>query len=118
MFPGFANFYHYFIQSFNKIAGLLTLILKTNNLSENSVNKIVEDDEVIRESNNSGRNLAKSKKSKNHRILVKSKKSSYSKSSKSKKAILDKFEILVNLTVATNADVIRYFTPKARKSFT
>ena len=76
-------------------------MLKKNNPSENSLNKMVEDDKVVGRSNNSGQSLAKSKKSKNHQILA-----------KSKKAILNKSEILVNLTMATNADV----TPKLEKS--
>ena len=88
-------------------------------LSENSLNKKVEDDEVIGRSNNSGQILAKSKKSKNHQISAKFRKLNHQpKSSKSKKAILNKFKILVNLTVATNADATGYFIPKARVAFT
>ena len=79
---------------------------------------MVEDDEVVGKSNDSGQNLAKLKKSKNCWILAKSKKSSYLKSSKSKKAILDKSEILRNLTMATNADATGYFISEAREAFT
>ena len=94
-------------------------MLRTSNPSENPLNKIVEDDEVVGKSKDSGHILAESKKSKNHRILAKSKKAKHQpKSSKSKKAILDKSEISVNLTVATNADAMGYLTPKAREAFT
>ena len=58
MFLGFANFYYCFIRGFKKIAGPLTSILKTSNLSKNSLNKMVEDDEMVGGSNNSGQNLA------------------------------------------------------------
>ena len=79
---------------------------------------MVEDDEVVGGSNNSGQNLAKSEKSKNHRILAKLKKLSHPNLSKSKKAILNKSEILVNSTVAATADATGYLTPKAREAFT
>ena len=119
VFLGFANFYCCFIQGFSKIAGPITSILRTSSPSENSLNKIVEDDKVVGGSNNSGQNLAKSKKSKNHRISAKSRKLNHQpKSSKSKKAILDKSEISVNLTVATNASAMGYLTSKARKAIT
>ena len=48
-------------------------MLKTSNLSKNSLNKIVEDEEMIDESNNSDQNLAESKKLKNYQNLAKSK---------------------------------------------
>ena len=118
MFLGFANFYCCFIQGFSKIAGPLTSILKTSNSSKNFLNKIVEDDEVVGRSNNSGQNLAELKKLKNHPKLSKPKKPSHPKLSQSKKTILNKSEILVNSTVAVNADATRYLTPKARKAFT
>ena len=114
MFLRFANFYRRFIRGFSKIAGPLTSMLRTTNPSENSLNKLVEDNEVVGGSNNSGQNLAGSEKSKNHQISAKSRKSK-PKSSKSKKAISDKSEISVNSTVATNAT--GYLTPKARKAF-
>ena len=79
---------------------------------------MVEENKVVGRSNNSGQNLAKSKKSKNHQILAKSKKSSHSKLSKSKKAILNKSKILVNLTMVTNANATGYLIPKAREAFT
>ena len=120
MFLGFANFYRCFIRGFSKIARPLTLILKTGSInpSKNSLTKIVEDNKVVSRSNDSSQILAKSKKSKNCQILANFKKLSQLKLSKSKKAILDKSEILVNLTVATNAGATRYLTPKARKAFT
>ena len=63
--------------------------------------------------NNSGQNLSKLKKAKN---LAKPKKSkNHLKLSKSKKTILDKSEILINLTIA---DVTRYLITKARIIFT
>ena len=75
---------------------------------------MVKDDEVVGGSNNSGQNLAKSKKSKNHQNLAKFKKLNQPKLSKSKKAILNKSKILVNLTVATSASATGYLIPKAR----
>ena len=49
VFLGFANFYQRFIQSFSKIAGLLTLILKTSSLTcaliiLQSINAVDEDE--------------------------------------------------------------------------
>ena len=120
MFLGFTNFYCCFIQGFSKIAKPLTLMLKIDSPSpsENFLNKMVEDDEVVKGSNCSGQNLAKSRKSKNHQNLAKSKKSNYLKLFKSKKVILYKSKILVNLILATNADTIGYLTSKAREAFT
>ena len=68
VFLGFANFYCRFIQGFNKIAGLLTSILRIGSPSpsENSLNKMVENNEAVGGSNNSGQNLVESKYSKNH----------------------------------------------------
>ena len=71
VFLGFPNFYCFFRQGFSKITGLLTSILKISNLSENFLNKMVEDNEMVGKS----QILAKSKKSKNHQNLAKSKKS-------------------------------------------
>ena len=118
VFLGFANFYHCFIWGFSKIAEPLILMLRTGSLSpsENFLNKMVEDDEVVGRSNNSGQNFAKSKKSKNCQILAKFKNSSHPKSSK--KAILNKSKILVNLTIGTNTDATEYLTAKAREAFT
>ena len=80
---------------------------------------MVEDDEVIGGSNNLDQILAKSKKSKNHQISAKSRKAKHQpKLFKSKNAILDKFEILLNLTEATNANAMGYFIPEAREAFT
>ena len=92
---------------------------------------MVEDNKVVGKNNNSGQklailkklkyhqNLAKSQNSKNYQNLAKSRKSNYHpKLSRSKKAILDKSKILVNLIVTTNAGTIKYFTLKARVSFT
>ena len=107
VFLGFANFYCCFIWGFSKIASPLTSMLRTSNLSENSLNKMVEDDEVVDGSNNSGQNLAESKKSKNYQI-----------SAKSRKAILNKIKISVNSTMAATADATGYLTPKARGAFT
>ena len=91
-------------------------MLRISNLFKNSLSKKIEDDEMISKSNNLGQNLAESKKLKNHQNLAKSRKlSHYPKSSKPKKAILDKSEILVNLTVATNTTW--YLTSKAKKTF-
>ena len=121
MFLGFANFYFCFIRGFSKIAGPLTSMLKTSSPSpsENFSNKIVEDNKVVDRNNDSSKNLAKSKKSKNYRISAKSRKSNYlSKLSKFKKTILDKSKILVNLTMATNAGAIGYLTVEARVTFT
>ena len=73
---------------------------------------------MVGKSNSSGQNLAELKKLKNHQNLAKSKKSNYLKLSKSKKTILDKSKILVNLTMAINADTIGYLTPKAKEGFT
>lgn len=42
----------------------------------------------------------------------------YSKLSKSKKTILNKFKILVNLTMAINADAIEYLIIKTKIAFT
>ena len=110
MFQGFANFYYHFIWGFSKIAGPLTSILKTDSLSpsENSLNKMIENDEVVGRSNNSDQNMAESRKSKNRQILAKSKKSSHPNKSK----------ILINLTMATNADAMGYLTPEVGKAFT
>ena len=79
---------------------------------------MVEGDEVVGRSNDSGQNLAESKKLKNHRISAKPKKSSHSKLSKSKKTILKKAEISINSTMAANAGAIGYLIPKAREAFT
>ena len=68
---------------------------------------MVEDDEVVGGSNDSGQNLAESKKSKNYRTLA-----------KSRKAILNKSEISANSTVAAIAGATRCLTPKAREAFT
>ena len=118
VFLRFANFYCHFSQGFSKIAGPLTLMMKTNNLSENFLNKIVKDNEVVSGSNDLSQNLSKSRKSQNYQYLAKSKKSNHPKLSKSKKAILNISEISVNLIVPTNAGAKGYFTPKARKTFT
>ena len=95
-------------------------MLRTINLSENCLNKVVEDDElVVVENNNLGQKLTELKKSKNHQNLAKHRKSKhYSKLSKFKKTILNKSEILVNLIVTTNADTTRYLIAKARIAFT
>ena len=77
---------------------------------------MIEDDEIIGRSNNLSQNMAKLRKSKNCQILAKSKKSSHLKLSK--KAILNKSEILVNSTIATNTDTMGYLTSKAREVFT
>ena len=80
---------------------------------------MVKDNEVVIGSNNSSQMLAESKKSKNYQISIKFKKSNYQpKSSEFKKAILDKSEILVNLTVVANTNAMRYFTSEAREIFT
>ena len=79
---------------------------------------MVEDNEVVGRSNDSGQILAKLKKSKNYRISAKPKKSSYPKLSKSKKAILNKSEILINSTIATNIGAMGYLTAEARVAFT
>ena len=68
---------------------------------------MVKDDEVVGGSNNLGQNVARLKKWKNCQIL-----------SKSKKAILDKFKIMVNSTVATNAGATGYLTSEYREIFT
>ena len=46
VFLGFANFYWYFIQGFSKIAGPLTLILRTTKSAENFTWLMAEDTEV------------------------------------------------------------------------
>ena len=46
VFLGFANFYWCFIQGFSKIAGLLTLMLKTTRSAKNLSSSIVEDAEL------------------------------------------------------------------------
>ena len=46
IFLGFANFYQCFIQGFNKIAGLLTLMLKITKLAKNLSLSIAKDVEV------------------------------------------------------------------------
>ena len=80
---------------------------------------MVEDDEMVGGSNNLGQNFAKLKKSKNHWISAKFRKLNHQlKLFKSKKAISDKTEILVNLTVVTNVSATKYLTPKAREAFT
>ena len=121
LFLEFANVYYCFIQGFSKIARLFILMLKIGSPSpfENFLNKIVVDNDMVGKSNDSGQILAKSKKLKNHRILAKSRKSNHQrKLFKFKKAILDKSKILVNLTLATNADAIEYLTLEARIAFT
>ena len=80
---------------------------------------MVEDNEVINRSNDLGQNLAESKKSKNHQNFAKPRKlNHHPKLFKSKKSILDKSEILVNLTMTINIDATRYLTSKARVIFT
>ena len=117
VFLGFANFYCRLFQGFSKIASPLTSMLRTSNPSENSLNKMVEDDEVVGGSNDSGQKLVESKKSKNHRISAKSRKSNHQPKS-SKKAISDKSKISVNSTVASSAGATGYLTPEAREAFT
>ena len=79
---------------------------------------MVEDDEMVGGSNNKGQKLAESRKSKNYQNSAKSRNSNHPKLSKFKKAILDKSEILVNLTMATNTSAMGYLTPKAKVTFT
>ena len=61
VFLGFTNFYQYFIQSFSKIVGLLTSILKTTNLINSStilqllIN--MADDNQIGKNKNSGNKI-------------------------------------------------------------
>lgn len=122
VFLEFVYFYGCFIQGFNKIIKLLSSMLKINNSSKNSLKKVVENNELVGRTNNSGQklahskkskihqNLVKSQKSKNHQILATSKKSNpYSKLSKS--------EILVNFTVITNGGATGYLTTKTRVVF-
>ena len=54
---------------------------------------------------------------KNHQNSAKLRKSNNLKLFKSKKMILDKSEILINLAVATNTDATRYLIAKARIGF-
>ena len=69
---------------------------------------MVENDKlVVDRNNNSSQNLAKSKTSNNNPKFF-----------KLKKAILNKSEILVNLTISTNAGAIEYFISEARIAFT
>lgn len=112
MFLGLANFYYCFIQSFIKIARLFISILGTVNLFKNFLKNIIEDDKLmVGGNNNSGQNLAKSKRSKNYKNLAQSKKSkNHPKSSKN--IILNKSEILINLIIATNAGATGYQTAK------
>lgn len=84
---------------------------------KNSQNKIVKDDKIVDVSNNSGQNLTELEKSKIHQNLATSKKSNRHLKS-SKKAILDWFEILIHLTVITNASATKYFIFKAKVVFT
>lgn len=75
--------------------------------------------------NNLGQKLVELKKSKKHQNLAKyqnlakSRKLNYHpKLSKFKKVILNKFKILINLIVVTNASAIKYLTTKKRIAFT
>lgn len=92
----FANFYYYFIQNFNKIAGQLTLMLKIVNSFENLLilKKRIKNNKLVVEGDKN-KNLAKPRKSKN-----------YPKLFKSKKIILDKSKILVNLSLAHATEYI------------
>ena len=70
VFIGFANFYQYFIQSFSRIAALLTLMLKTTRLSKTLAPKAFKagNNEVVRgdgdRANEIVMDLSKNKKSK------------------------------------------------------
>ena len=71
VFIGFANFYQRFIQGFNRIAKLLTSILKTTRLA-NSVPKALEVDynKIVEKDGRADkmvRNLSKSTKLKNNK---------------------------------------------------
>ena len=66
MFIGFANFYQHFIQSFNKIAALLTLILKITGSSKKSAPRVFRagNNKVVGGGGNETvMNLSKNKKS-------------------------------------------------------
>lgn len=69
MFLEFFNFYYQFIQGFNKIIGLLTFILKTNNQSKYIFisEDLIKKDNVINSNKSSEitKNLSKFQKSKN-----------------------------------------------------
>lgn len=80
---------------------------------------IVKDHKLIdkdNRSNNLGQNLSKSKKAINLAKLKTSK--NYLKLSKFKKTILDKSEILVNLTLANHVNATQYLITKAWVVFT
>lgn len=80
---------------------------------------MVDNDQLVIDSgriNDSGQNLYKSKKASN---LVKFRKSkNYPKLSKSIKTILNKSKNLVNLTMAINANAMRYPIARTRVVFT
>lgn len=95
-------------------------MLKIVNLFGNFLisKNIVEDDELIvdsSESNSSGQNLSNWKKALNSVKLKKLK--NYPKLFKSKKKILNKLEILLNLTMAIYTHTIKYWIAKTRVTF-
>ena len=65
VFIGFANVYQQFIQSFSKIAGPLTSILKITRLLDLALRKLQTNDNEVVRSNSNVRNPSKSKKLKN-----------------------------------------------------
>ena len=79
-------------------------MLRSTNLCRNSLNKVVENDNLVVGGGNSSQILAELKKSNYH-----------PKMSKFKKTNLDKSEILA---VAINAGTTGYLTAKARVAFT
>ena len=94
-------------------------MLRATNPFKNSLNKVVENDGLVVGSGDLSQILTKSEKLKICQNLAKSKKLNHSlKLFKSKKTILNRSEILINLTMITNAGAMVYLIAKIRKTFT